>query len=80
MLKRKKSPAKTKAKPKGVISTAAVLNGKRIRKARKKLEITQKQLSRHVKLSRATIVQIEKGRTVPRYDKMQRLLEVLRIA
>lgn len=53
--------------------------GKTIRLARKRLELSQREVSEQVGLSRATIIQIEKGRSVPRYDKMQRLIRLLEL-
>ena len=51
--------------------------GKLIKDARKKSQLTQKQVAYKVGLSRATIVAVEQGKTVPRYDKMVRLSKLL---
>lgn len=53
--------------------------GEKIRKARKALKLHQKDVAKQVGLSRATIIAIEKGRTVPRYDKMVRLTTLLHL-
>lgn len=55
------------------------LLGDKIRKARKALKLHQKDVAKQVGLSRATIIAIEKGRTVPRYDKMVRLTTLLHL-
>lgn len=54
--------------------------GKEIKKARLKLGLTQKELADEAGLCRATVIAMEHGRTLPRYDKMMRVNEVLKIA
>lgn len=77
----KKSPRKTKGNKAGVVpSPQLAKRGARIKKARKALRLTQEQVATRLRMSRATIVQVEKGRTVLRYDKMQRLLQALNIS
>lgn len=53
--------------------------GEKLRKARTKLKLSQLQVARQVDLSRATIIAVEQGKTLPRYDKMVRLTKLLQI-
>jgi DNA-binding XRE family transcriptional regulator len=53
--------------------------GSKIKRARIEAGLTQMEAAQRVGLCRATIIAVEKGKTVPRYDKMIKLAQVLKL-
>lgn len=51
--------------------------GKILRETRQKLGVTQLELAREAGLSRASIINTEKGRVLPKYDCMIKICKTL---
>lgn len=54
--------------------------GLQLKQARKRLGLSQLEVARAAQISRASIIALEKGRTIARYDKMVRLEKVLQLS
>lgn len=52
---------------------------KKIRLTRKEMGITQEKISKKIGISRATYIRVEQGVVMLRFDKMNRLLGLLKL-
>jgi len=53
--------------------------GKRLRKIRRNLDITQEQLAEAVGVTAESISNIERGKTAPSFETMEKIAEVLKV-
>ena len=51
--------------------------GKKIKRARVKKGLTQAEAAKMAGMCRATLISVEQGKAIPRWDKMERLLKVV---
>lgn len=54
-------------------------DGARIRQTRLKRGLSQESVAEFIGVSRMTLIRIEQGKTLPRYDKMVKLKKILQL-
>ena len=61
------------------MTTLKHLVGKRVRKIRRNLDITQEQLAEAVGITSESISNIERGKTAPSFETLEKIAEVLQV-